>query len=378
MARAFVEQSGLPVVDALAVGTHALRELPSPVEWHEAGHPLPDERSVTAGTRALEIARGAAADHELVVLLSGGASALLAVPASGISLADKRETTRVLLSAGADIAALNTVRKHLSSIKGGWLGAASAASVLTLAVSDVIGDEVSLIGSGPAVPDPSTFADALFALDAWSGRGAFPAAVVSRLERGSRGEVADTPKPRDPRLGRSRARVIGSRREALAEAGSTADRLGYRVTILDQPVTGEARVASRAHLAAVATLIAGTSRPACVISGGETTVQVAGGGRGGRNQEFALAAAKAVGSLGRVAAVASVGTDGVDGPTDAAGAIVDTTTLARARAAGLGAPGRYLDNNDAYAFFAPLGDLVRTGPTDTNVGDLQVILIGES
>jgi len=339
------------------------------------GHPVPDEGSERGGRRALEVAEGVAPDETLLVLLSGGASALMAVPADGISLDDKRATTAQMLRAGADIHALNTVRKHLSAIKGGWLANRAAGPVLTYVISDVVGDDVSVIASGPTVADPSTFADARQLLDRYGGASAYPEPVVARLNRGVRGETPETPKPVYPRLVKTDVHVVGSRGGAMFGAAAKAVALGYHVVRLDAPVVGEARAAAPAHLEAVALAARGTSRPLCVISSGETTVTVTGAGKGGRNQEFALAAALAGSDRGATPyAMASLGTDGIDGPTDAAGAIVDSTTLARAGAADV-RPDTFLHDNNSYAFFAALGDLIHTGPTGTNVGDLQVILL---
>jgi glycerate 2-kinase len=351
---------------------------PPPFESHIGGHPLPTADSERAGRRALDVARALAPDEALLVLLSGGASALMAVPAAGVTLDDKRRTTDVLLRAGADIHALNTVRKHLSAIKGGWLAAQTPGACHTLAISDVVGDDLSVIASGPTVADETTFAEALTIVRSFGGVGAYPPSGVGRLEAGARGEVADTPKPADPRLARAAARVIGGRRDAMTGAATQAQQRGYHVVRIDEAVVGEARTAAAAALRAVHDRAANVPRPACVISSGETTVHVVGHGKGGRNQEFALAIAAANWRGTRNAepfAAASAGTDGIDGPTDAAGAMVDSTTVERARRAGLSPPARYLDDNDAYAFFRALGDLIHTGPTDTNVGDLQVFLL---
>jgi hydroxypyruvate reductase len=326
--------------------------------------------------RALEIARAARPDDVLVVLLSGGGSALMALPAPGISLADKQQTARTLMARSADIYELNTVRKHLSAIKGGRLAAASPGRVLTLAVSDVVGDDLSVIASGPTVADESTFADALDVLS----RGeidSYPGSVVLHLRRGTAGEIEETPKTGDRRLARADAHVIGPQRGAIEGARRTAEGLGYHVHIVPEPITGEARLSARAHLATVSRLLSSLPRPLCVISSGETTVNVTGHGKGGRNQEFALAMASSLDTLGAQVVAASIGTDGIDGPTDAAGARVDPATLARAAAAGLPHAQTYLDDNNAYEFFDRLGDLIRTGPTNTNVGDLQIILIGK-
>ena len=338
------------------------------------GHPVPDAGSERAGRRALEIAQGVASDETLLVLLSGGASALMAVPADGITLEDKQLTTSRLLRAGADIHAMNTVRKHLSAIKGGWLAKRAAGPVRTYVISDVVGDDVSVIASGPTVPDPSTFADARQLLDRYGGAASYPVAVVERLDRGVKGKVPETPKPVYPRLVRSDVHVIGSRGGAMFGAAAKAVALGYHVVRLEAPVVGEAREAAGPHLQAVAETARANPRPLCVVSSGETTVTVTGDGRGGRNQEFALASAHALASLGELSALASLGTDGIDGPTDAAGAIADSTTLVRAREAGL-IPQEFLSENNTNAFFDALGDLINTGPTGTNVGDLQVVLI---
>jgi len=353
---------------------------PAHLERLTGGHPVPNFGSEAAGRRALAMAAAARPDERVLVLLSGGASALLAAPAAGLTLADKQRATTVLLNEGAEIHRLNVVRKHLSAIKGGQLAVATVAPCLTLMISDVVGDDPSVIASGPTVADPSTFRDALDAIDHLGGRAAYPAAVVAHLERGMAGKNPETPKPGDPRLARSGALVVGGRRQAMEGAAATARRLGYHVVVLEQPVVGEAReaaVVQIGHMAEVAAA-ADRRRPVCVISSGETTVRVTGLGRGGRNQEFALAAATMREHLGTSAPgrwmLASVGTDGVDGPTDAAGAVVDATTVERAIRAGLAPPGEFLHNNDAYGFFAPLGDLIKTGPTGTNVGDLQVFL----
>jgi glycerate-2-kinase len=371
MARAFASSLDVPLRTGLVID---MREgtVPPPFALQRGAHPVPDEGSVEAGRRALDLARNARGGR-LVVLLSGGASSMLAAPAAGLRLEDKQDAIRRLLRHDATIHEINSVRKHLSAIKGGRLAEAAVVPVLTLAISDVVGDDLSVIGSGPAVPDPTTYADALAVLDKY-GRETFPRAVVDHLARGHRGGLAETPKPHDPRVRGWEARVIGSARDALESARDAASRLGYAVVVLDEPVTGEARLAAARHVQTVATRVKGREDACCVLSAGETTVTVRGTGRGGRNQEFALAAAAPLAALGRTAIVASVGTDGVDGPTDAAGAVADSSTLVRARARGLD-PMRYLDANDAWTFFEALGDLVRTGVTGTNIGDLQVTLV---
>ena len=297
----------------------------------------------------------------------------MAAPAAGISLEDKKATTIQLLRAGADITALNSVRKHLSDVKGGGLAVRSAAGCHTLAISDVVGDDVAVIGSGPGVPDASEFRDAIEALRRFGGLDAYPEPVVDRLRAGERGERPETLKPSDPRGAQATARVIGSRLNAMDGACDAARRLGYQVVRIDRPLVGDAGQAARDHVQDIARRIRNIEGPVCVVSSGETTVHVTGQGRGGRNQEFALAAAGELRALARDALLASVGTDGIDGPTDAAGALVDEGTLERARHLGLDPVG-FLRDNDSYNFFAALGDLVITGRTGTNVGDLQVFL----
>jgi hydroxypyruvate reductase len=354
-----------------------------PIAQIAGGHPLPTAASEEAARQILRVADAVQSDETLLVLVSGGASALVAAPAEGVTLEDKRAATNQLLKAGADIYALNTVRKHLSAIKGGWLAARTQGTCRTLVISDVVGDDLSVIASGPTVADASTFEDALDVMHHFGGLAAFPPAVVSRIQRGAARALPETPKPHDPRLARATTTTIGSRREAMLGAAAAAARLGYHVIRIDDAVTGEARATGPSHLRAVLARAAGSARPLCVVSSGETTVRVTGAGQGGRNQEFALAAAMSIGGAAHAAGgghadtavmLASVGTDGIDGPTDAAGALVDGSTVARAQAAGL-VPDRFLSDNNAYAFFHALGDLIHTGPTGTNVGDLQVILL---
>jgi glycerate 2-kinase len=350
------------------------------IEWFAAGHPAPDEASVCAAARALALAREASSGSGLLVLLSGGASAMLAAPADGITLEDKIETARRLMEAGAAIHELNCVRKHLSRIKGGRL-AAVAGRTMTLAISDVHGpvaDDPAVIGSGPTVTDHTTYADALGILQA--RRVAVPAPVLRHLARGARGELDETLKPGDARIRESDYVVIGNRHTAERGAARAAEARGYRAIVLPAATSGEARDACRDFLAEGARVAA--ADPACVIASGETTVTVRGHGKGGRNQEFALAAVRRLSdrrvaespSIARTVLLGSAGTDGVDGPTDAAGALVDPTTLARAARLGLD-PDASLDANDAYRFFQPLDDLLLWGPTGTNVGDLHVLLI---
>ena len=339
-------------------------------EWFDAAHPLPDIESERAGRAALTLATDC---DDLIVLLSGGASALLALPAEGLTLHDKQEATQAMLRGGISIDRVNCVRRHLSAIKGGRLGAVARRS-LTLAISDVHGpvpDDPSAIGSGPTVADRTTFGEALTIAAVVPD---MPEAIVRHLERGVRGEVPETVKPGDRRLQYARYEILANRQTAVGGARAGAQAAGYGVRIVDAATSGEARDASLRFLADARRLADDGSRPLCVIASGETTVHVKGEGLGGRNQEFVLAAAPHLGRIGRAAVVASAGTDGIDGPTDAAGALVDSSTLDRAVRAGLDWKGA-LDANDAYRFFAPLGDLIVWGPTRTNVGDVHVMLI---
>jgi glycerate 2-kinase len=372
MAAGAMRRVGARVRTGLVIAA-ADAEAAPPLDVVRGDHPVPSARSERAGRRALALAGTADDAVQLLVLLSGGASALMAVPADGLSLDDKRACTELLLRNGADIHALNTVRKHLSAIKGGWLAAAANVGVKTLAISDVVGDDPSVIGSGPTMPDASTFGDALGAIDACGGRGAYPLQVVERLERGARGQLPET--PRASQLSPPEWRLVGSRFLAMRGAATCARQLGYDVIVRDEPVTGEARIAGETFAGSLPVSLDKT-RPLCVISSGETIVKVIGRGRGGRNQEFALSAAQRLAASPGPVVLASVGTDGVDGPTDAAGAVVDQDTVARAAAAGLPPASAFLADNDSYRFFAPLNDLIKTGPTGTNVGDLQICLLG--
>jgi glycerate-2-kinase len=347
--------------------------LPDRFEPFAATHPAANAASVAAGLRALDLARESRDKGWLVVLLSGGASALLAAPVTGVTLEDKTAAGLALMRAGVAIDGLNCVRKHLSRVKGGRLAAAASRTV-TFAISDVhgpIADDPSVIGSGPTVGDPTTFAQAL----AIAGDvDEVPDAVRRYLDRGARGEVPETIKPGDGRLADGVYTIIGNRETAIGGAAAAARALGYEVHVSRPPTVGEARDASLAFVRAARQLAADAGRPLCVVAAGETTVTVTGNGLGGRNQEFALAAVPEMAGVGRPAVLASVGTDGIDGPTDAAGALVDSTTLDRARAAGVDWEST-LDGHDAYHFFRPLGDLVVWGPTGTNVGDVHLLLV---
>ena len=381
MLRGFLATSIGPIERGVAVGPGPGTSETPPITWHAGGHPLPDRGSLDAGREALRCAAEMSPSGCLVVLLSGGASALLAVPIEGVTLGQKVEVTRMLLAAGVPIHELNCVRKHLSAIKGGRLARAAAGRVLTLAISDVVGpveDDPAVIGSGPTVVDPTTFAEATAIVGRPGVRDLIPPGVIDVLERGREGHLPETLKTHSVTVSDTMYRVVGSRRQAMEGALSVARGLGYEVMLLESPVVGEACVVGADYPRRVAAATRHLAGPVCLVSSGETTVTVAGRGRGGRNQELALAAASEMSRLGTAAVLASVGTDGVDGPTDAAGALVDSTTSARAASLGLASAATYLAKNDAFTYFDRLGDLIRTGPTGTNVGDLQVVVTAGS
>lgn len=373
MAAAFSRMTEYPIREGIVIGTHLPIPLPGLLEWMPSGHPLPDDRSVAAGRRALEMARITGPGETLLVLLSGGASALMAVPAGDLTLEDKRAAVNALLKSGADITALNTIRKHLSAVKGGRLAAAASGPTICLAISDVAGDDLSVIGSGPTVPDPSTFHDAWAYVERFGVEGLLTPAAKGYLRAGLDGRLEETPKAGDPRFDSGATRVIGGRFDAMNGAAEAARSLGYDVALLEEPVVGDARTMGPAMLQRARTVAAYRTRPFAVIASGETTVKVVGTGTGGRNQEMALSVAAALATESKAMAMASVGTDGIDGPTDAAGAYADTTTLGRARQQSLD-PEAYLADNNAYVFFKGLNDLIMTGPSTTNVGDLQIVL----
>ncbi len=373
MAETFAQIAGDRIRDGIVIGTHLPITLPPKLEWMQSSHPLPDARSVAAGRRALEVAQRTDSADTLVVLLSGGASALMAVPAGTLTLEDKRTAVNALLKGGADITALNTIRKHLSAVKGGRLAAAASGPTVCLAISDVVGDDLSVIGSGPTVPDPSTYRDAWNYIDRFGVEELITQAARDYLRGGLEGAIAETPKAGDPRLERSVTRVIGGRFNAMNGAAETARGLGYEVVSSDEPIVGDARTMGPVVLDKARALAAGRTRPVAVIASGETTVKVVGRGKGGRNQEIALSVAEALSQEPSEIALGSVGTDGIDGPTDAAGAYSDTTTIQRARRHSMDAAA-YLSDNNAYAFFQKIDDLIITGPSTTNVGDLQIIL----
>jgi glycerate 2-kinase len=348
------------------------------ITLNEAGHPVPDEAGLK-GTQRITKLLERTGDKDLVLcLISGGGSALLPYPAEGITLDEKRQLTQILLESGATIHEINVLRKHVSHVKGGRLARlAFPATLVTVILSDVIGDDLDSIASGPTVPDTSTYADCLRILHKYSVRDNIPEAVLDHFEKGAQGLIEETPKADDPAFVKTQNVIVASNSLAVQAAKSKADKLGYNSLVLSSSIEGETRDVALVH-AAIAKEILKTgepvSKPACVISGGETTVTIRGQGKGGRNQEFVLAAAVAIDSLENVV-ILSGGTDGTDGPTDAAGALADGRTVSRAASQGLDAQ-EYLRNNDSYSFFDPLGDLLKTGPTFTNVMDLRLVLVG--
>jgi glycerate-2-kinase len=340
----------------------------------EAGHPVPDEAGAAAAGEILRIAASLGREDLLLALLSGGGSALLGAPAEGLTLDDLRATTALLLASGATIGETNAVRKHLSLIAGGRLAQRSgAAALIGFAISDVPGDRLDTIASGPTVPDPTTFADALAALARVAVLERVPPAVRARLEAGARGELPETAKPGDPAFARARTMVIGSSGTALEAAARLAESLGYRAVVRRDSLRGEAREAGRALAATLLDARGRGEKGLCLLAGGETTVRVRGPGRGGRNQEVALGAALALGGARGIALLAAA-SDGEDGPTDAAGAYVDGATAAAARRAGVDLEA-VLARNDAYLALERLGALVRTGATGTNVMDLAIGIV---
>jgi hydroxypyruvate reductase len=343
----------------------------------EAGHPVPDEAGLRGTKEIIRLLKDTKEEDLVFCLISGGGSALSPAPAEGVTLGDKQDVTRRLLHCGATIHEINSVRKHLSRIKGGRLaGLARPSTLISLILSDVIGDDLDTIASGPTVPDTSTFYDCLRILNRFGLTEVIPPGALRRLEAGARGEIPETPKSGDPAFERSQNVIVGSNALAVRAARRAAESLGYNPLVLSSFVEGETREVARVH-AAIAKEVLSSGNPipppACLISGGETTVTVQGPGKGGRNQEFALASALEIEGLDRVL-ILSGGTDGTDGLTDAAGALAQGDSVDRGRSRGLDAE-THLARNDSYNFFQPLNDLIVTGPTLTNVMDLRLVMV---
>lgn len=347
------------------------------IKINEAGHPVPDEAGLR-GAREIAGLLSTTGKNDLVIcLISGGGSALLPMPAGDLTLGDKQALTKALLECGATIHEINTLRKHVSSVKGGRLARlAYPSTLISLILSDVIGDDLDTIASGPTVPDPGTFRDCSGIIAKYGLRGKLPWGVTEYIDKGVRGDVEETPKQGDPEFVRTYNIIVGSNIIAALAAREKAAELGYGTLLLSTFIHGETEEVAKVHTAIAREIMSSGNPlrpPACIVSGGETTVTIDGKGMGGRNQEFVLAAAIDMEGLENVV-VLSAGTDGTDGPTDAAGAVTDGDTVRRARELGLDA-NAYLKENDSYNFFKPLGDLVVTGPTNTNVMDLRLVLI---
>ncbi|MBN2243800.1 MAG: DUF4147 domain-containing protein [Acidobacteria bacterium] len=351
------------------------------IEILEAGHPLPDENSLASGERIRSFAEKWIGPGDLVLcLFSGGASSLMVSPAEGITLQDKLRCSEFLMDAGASIHELNSVRKHLSGLKGGGLARLLRhATVASLVLSDVVGDDIATIASGPTAPDPTTFSDCMDIFRKLGAADRIPPSVVTRIRQGSDGRLGETLKRGDPDFREVPSFIIGDNAMACNAAAKAAKRAGYRSTVLTSRLEGDNASAAGFHMSVLEEIVLRgrpVGRPACVISGGETTVKVAGRGRGGRNQEFVLHCVAHLAKLEAPALVASLGTDGTDGPTDAAGAVADNATLARSLKFGTTFLRESLENNDSHTFFRRLGDLIVTGPTRTNVMDIHILLAG--
>jgi len=377
MAKAMEQILGQRITKGIVIVKYGFAELLAYVEVIEAGHPLPDQEGLKGTKRILELLAQAGEKDLIFSLISGGGSALLPCPADDITLEEKQTVTEMLLDCGASIDEMNAVRKHISCSKGGQMArAAFPAKTINLMLSDVVGDNMDVIASGPFVPDASTFKTALDVFRKYGLQGV-PSRVEHYLQAGVEGKVPETPKQDDPIFDRVQNIIVGSNMLALEAAETRARELGYNSLILSSMVEGETREVAKVH-AAIAKEIVKTGRPvpapACIISGGETTVTIRGQGLGGRNQEFCLAAAIELKGLSAEVVMLSGGTDGNDGPTDAAGGLVDTDTLKRSEEKGLDSIA-FLQNNDAYHFLQQTGDLLITGPTRTNVMDVRLILV---
>jgi glycerate 2-kinase len=377
MAQGVEDVLGDRVTSGVAVVKYGHTAPTQTVRLVEAGHPLPDAQSVAGARAVVDLASRAGESDLVLVLLSGGGSALLTLPAPGLTLEDLQGLTGLLLRCGATIHEINTLRRHCSAVKGGQLARQIApARAAGLILSDVVGNPLATIASGPLVPDPSTFADAWAAIAKYELGDDLPSRVRDHLQAGLRGEIPETPKPGDPLFDRVQVTIVGDNALAAESATRAATRAGYHSQVLSTYVEGEAREVAQV-VAALGKEVVRHNRPlappTCLILGGETTVTVRGNGTGGRNQELALAAALALEGWPQITVVA-LGTDGNDGPTDAAGGMVDGGTVARARAAGLD-PLEHLQNNDAYPLLRACQDLLITGPTNTNVNDLTLVFV---
>jgi glycerate 2-kinase len=345
------------------------------IKINEAGHPIPNEAGVEGTEEILTLLHGLRDNDLVIFVLSGGGSALLPLPKDGISLEEKQRVTKMLLDSGASIDEMNALRKHISKVKGGQLArVAYPATSISLLLSDVVGDRLDVIASGPTVPDESTFGDCMSIVEKYNLK--LPGSVMDLIKKGVNGEIEETPKAGDPIFENTFHVILASNIMALKAAEQKAKELGYNALILSSAIEGETKDVARV-LTAIAKEICASenpiSKPACIISGGETTVTIKGKGLGGRNQEFVLASAAEIAGMNDTV-ILSCGTDGTDGPTDAAGALADGLTIQRAEKLGMQAK-EYLWNNDSYHFFEKLGDLIKTGPTNTNVMDVRLLLV---
>lgn len=377
MARSMEEILGERINKGMVNVKYGHREKLDIIGINEAGHPIPDEAGLKGTRDILKLVQGLTSRDLVICLISGGGSALMPLPCEGITLGEKQDTTKLLLECGVTINEINTLRKHISQIKGGRLArAVYPATLISLILSDVIGDRLDIIGSGPTVPDESTFDDCLKIIERYGLREKMPASVLIHLRDGSEGKLEETPKPGDAAFNKTQSFIIGNNLLAINEARNKSEEMGYNPLILSTSIEGETREVAKVHAAIAKEVLSSgnpVKRPACIISGGETTVTIQGKGLGGRNQEFVLAAAMEIDGLEEVT-VLSGGTDGTDGPTDAAGAIADGDTIRRAKKLKMDSYS-YLKNNDSYHFFQKLDDLLLTGPTNTNVMDLRLMIV---
>lgn len=377
MAKALEDSLGKEPYDGIVITKygHCAKDFPARTRVLEAGHPLPDENGLRGAEEIMGLLGEAGADTLVACLISGGGSALLVSPIEGITLEEKQEITGLLLRAGADINELNTVRKHLSRVKGGRLAElAYPAGVISLILSDVIADRLDVIASGPTAPDSTTYDDAINVLEKYDPTGRVPEGVMDALRRGEEGLLPETPKPGSRVFERVENIIIGNNAGALEAARKGAEELGFQTEVVSSEITGEAREAGKWLAGKALEAMRSTPHPkVCLISGGETTVTVKGSGKGGRNTELALAFAREIEGVEGITLL-SAGTDGNDGPTDAAGAVVDGNIASIARTMGID-PDIHLADNDSYTFFKKAGGLLVTGPTGTNVMDVQIVLI---
>lgn len=377
MAKAVEEILGDEITEGLVIVKYGHTAPLKKIKIKEAAHPVPDDSGLSGSREIIKLLEKTGKNDLVICVISGGGSALLPYPAGNLTLEDKQTVTKSLLECGADIHEINSIRKQISGVKGGRLAEhVYPSTLISLILSDVIGDDLDVIASGPTVPDTHTFHDCRNIIEKYNLNYKVSSRVIEYIEKGCDGEIEDTPKPDSPVFERTQNTIVGSNILAVKAAKAKAEKLGYNTIILSTFIHGETEEVAKVHTAIAKEIISSgnpVNKPACIISGGETTVTIEGKGKGGRNQEFVLAAAIDIDGL-KNTVILSGGTDGNDGPTDAAGAIADGKTINRAEELGLNAY-EYLCGNNSYNFFEPLGDLVMTGPTNTNVMDLRIVLI---